>query len=135
MDWTTLLPLAIPAAIVALSAVALVAGTLSAQAEAKQSSRIGRIEGAVARVAGGIAEQLSVLAASGVSVGSLADMRLVAIGAGAAYLKAAMPDTIAAAGATPDILHAMIEGELGRQRAAPVLAVPLPEPSAAGAAS
>ena len=114
MDWTTLLPLALPAMILALSAVALVCGTLSTQSEAKQASRVGRIEGAVGRAAGSMVAQLQASQAAGASPNTLATMQQLALSAGAAYVQTTMPDTLKDAGATTATLMKMIEGEAGK---------------------
>lgn len=118
MDWMTLTPLAIPAVIAALSAVALACGTLSAQSEAKHASRVGRIEGAVGRAAGDIAARMRTLEASGTATDVLGELEQAALEGGVAYLRSVLPDTLQAVGASDSAVEAMIRGELGKLKLA-----------------
>ena len=110
----SLAPLVIPAAVLALAAVARVASDLATQSTTRQSARVAQIEGAVSRVAGGIAHQLLTVSAS-TPADALGALKSAAVAEGAAYLAGAMPSTVAAAGATTDSLVAMISGEVGKQ--------------------
>jgi hypothetical protein len=120
----------IPAAIVSLSLLAKVMGDLSAQSEAKQASRVGRIESAVSRIAASIAADLASAKAAG-SVGDvLTAVKAASVAAGADYLLSAMPDTLKAAGASKPSLITMIESEVSKHQ---LTAAALASPSAPAA--
>ena len=115
MDLTPYIPLMIPAAILVLLLAARVASDLATQATARQATRVAQVEGAVARVAGGIASDLMGAKAAGSSMDVLNDLKGAAVKQGAAYIATAMPQLVASAGATPASLAVMVTGELGQQ--------------------
>ena len=124
MDWTPYLPYAIPALIASLGIVAKVAGDLSTQAEAKQSSRVARIEGTVSRESASIAAELATAKEAGTTADVLAAVKAAAVATGADYMLTTMPSTLKDAGATKDSLIAMLHGEVSKQQlatAAPAL--------------
>ena len=101
MDLTPYLPYAVPALILSWPSPSWprCAGDLSAQSEGKQASRVQRIEGAVSRVAGGIASDLLQAKIDRRARGHrrTRSSRL-AVAQGAQYLLTTMPDTIKARG-------------------------------------
>ena len=143
MDWSTYLPYAIPAAAIGCAVIARVAGDLSQQKEAKQSSRVQRIEGAVSRIAGEIAETLVQAKAAGSPADVVNALKAAAVAQGADYMLGAMPDTLKDAGATKASLITMLSGEASKQAlaaTAPALLagiasglLPTPAPSASAA--
>ena len=124
MDWTPYIPYMIPATVATLALVAKVSGDLSAQSEAKQSSRVGRIEGAVSRVAATIARDLMSAKAAGTAGDVLGALKAASVATGADYLLSTMPDTLKAAGASKASLITMISGAVDTHQlaaAAPAL--------------